>query len=45
MTSPVVWLIVDRLVPVVWAGGLMVAGGDLGAALGPIVVSLTGAFV
>lgn len=39
------WLIVDGLVPVVWAGGLMVAGGDLGAALGPIVDSLTGAFV
>lgn len=42
---PVVWLIVDGLVPVVWAGGLMVAGGELGAARGPIVVSVTGASV
>lgn len=42
---PVVWLIVDGLVPVVWVGGPMVAGGEPGAALGPIVVSVAGASV
>lgn len=41
----VVWLIVDGLVPVVWAGGPMVAGGEPGAPLGPTVVSVTGVFV
>lgn len=38
---PVVWLTVAGLVPVVWAGGVMVGGGERRAALGPIVASVT----
>lgn len=38
---PVVWLTVDGLVPVVWVDGVMVGGGELRAALGPIVASVT----
>lgn len=41
----VVWLTVDGLVPVIWAAGGMVVGDEPGAALGPIVASVTGAAV
>lgn len=41
----VVWLTVAGLVPVVWAGGVMVVGGELRAALEPIVASVTGIVV
>lgn len=42
---PVVWLAVDGLGLVVWAGEVMVEGSEPGAALGPIVASVTGAAV
>lgn len=42
---PVVWLTVDGLGLVVWAGGVMVAGSEPGAALGRIVASVMGAAV
>lgn len=41
----VVWLTVAGLVPVVWAGGVMVGGDELRAALEPIVASVTGVVV
>lgn len=41
----VVWLTVAGLVPVVWTGGVMVVGGELRAALEPIVASVTGVVV
>lgn len=41
----VVWLTVDGLVPVVWADGGKVVGGEPGAALGPIVASVREAAV
>lgn len=41
----VVWLTVAGLVLVVWAGGVMVVGGELRAALEPIVASVTGVVV
>jgi len=42
---PVVWLTVGGLVPVICAAGGTVVGGEPGAALGPIVTSVTGAAV
>lgn len=42
---PAVWLTVDGLVPVGWAGGGVVGGSEAEAALGPIVASVTGAAV
>lgn len=42
---PAVWLTVDGLGLVVWAGGVMVGGSEPGAALGPMVASVTGAAV
>lgn len=40
---PVGWLTVDGLGLVVWAGGVTVGGSEPGAALGPMVASVTGA--